>query len=325
MPRSGGHRHRRPRHRRRGREPRHQLRSPQRPRELRPPHRPHRARAVRTGSPSRSATTRRRPTFGISSAPRARRSPSAPSPRASTRRPARKRPRPRRPRSVVRRPRASVPASARVSVPAADAPASAVVPAAVAAARAVAASPAVRPVPAVRRKDAAIVRRKGRAVAPVPTSAATPALRARVNARAAAAAAAAMPPAKVAPSAGSTASRVPDPNRSQTVEFARHDAAPDRPGRRFRLSPRPGRILLTDDPAPSQPLAGISAREAWACVSNCTGIRVATGAGASESRNGNVIADSAEGYARREDCEHGITLVKGSADASIVDMTLKIA
>ncbi|CAA2145233.1 MULTISPECIES: DUF1508 domain-containing protein [Methylobacterium] len=41
--------------------------------------------------------------------------------------------------------------------------------------------------------------------------------------------------------------------------------------------------------------------------------------------NGNVIADSAEGYARREDCEHGITLVKGSAEASVVDMTLKIA
>jgi uncharacterized protein YegP (UPF0339 family) len=41
--------------------------------------------------------------------------------------------------------------------------------------------------------------------------------------------------------------------------------------------------------------------------------------------NGNVIADSAEGYARREDCEHGIALVKGSAEASVVDMTLKIA
>ncbi|GJE16628.1 YegP family protein [Methylobacterium marchantiae] len=41
--------------------------------------------------------------------------------------------------------------------------------------------------------------------------------------------------------------------------------------------------------------------------------------------NGNVIADSGEGYARREDCERGIALVKGSAEASIVDMTLKIA
>lgn len=41
--------------------------------------------------------------------------------------------------------------------------------------------------------------------------------------------------------------------------------------------------------------------------------------------NGNVIADSAEGYGRREDCEHGITLVKGSSEASVVDMTLKIA
>ena len=41
--------------------------------------------------------------------------------------------------------------------------------------------------------------------------------------------------------------------------------------------------------------------------------------------NGNVLADSAEGYARREDCEHGIALVKGSQAASIVDMTLKIA
>ncbi|NEU11937.1 DUF1508 domain-containing protein [Methylobacterium sp. BTF04] len=41
--------------------------------------------------------------------------------------------------------------------------------------------------------------------------------------------------------------------------------------------------------------------------------------------NGNVVADSAEGYARRADCEHGIALVKESAAASIVDMTTKIA
>lgn len=42
-------------------------------------------------------------------------------------------------------------------------------------------------------------------------------------------------------------------------------------------------------------------------------------------QNGNVIADSAEGYVRREDCEHGIALVRKSVDASLVDMTLKIA
>lgn len=41
--------------------------------------------------------------------------------------------------------------------------------------------------------------------------------------------------------------------------------------------------------------------------------------------NGNVIADSAEGYVRREDCEHGIALVRASTDATVVDMTLKIA
>lgn len=41
--------------------------------------------------------------------------------------------------------------------------------------------------------------------------------------------------------------------------------------------------------------------------------------------NGNVVADSAEGYARREDCEHGISTVKGSAQAPTVDMTVKIA
>ena len=41
--------------------------------------------------------------------------------------------------------------------------------------------------------------------------------------------------------------------------------------------------------------------------------------------NGNVIADSGGGYARREDCEHGIALVKGCAEARIVDMTTKIA
>ena len=41
--------------------------------------------------------------------------------------------------------------------------------------------------------------------------------------------------------------------------------------------------------------------------------------------NGEVVADSAEGYARREDCEHGIALVKGSGAASTVDMTTRIA
>ena len=42
-------------------------------------------------------------------------------------------------------------------------------------------------------------------------------------------------------------------------------------------------------------------------------------------QNGNVIADSGEGYARREDCEHGIALVKGAGNARVVDMTLKMA
>ncbi|MFE1602561.1 YegP family protein [Methylobacterium sp. ID0610] len=41
--------------------------------------------------------------------------------------------------------------------------------------------------------------------------------------------------------------------------------------------------------------------------------------------NGEVIADSAEGYARRQDCEHGIALVKGAGQAPVIDMTLKIA
>jgi uncharacterized protein YegP (UPF0339 family) len=42
-------------------------------------------------------------------------------------------------------------------------------------------------------------------------------------------------------------------------------------------------------------------------------------------QNGNVIADSAEGYERRGDCERGIELVKTSASATIVDMSAKIA
>ena len=41
--------------------------------------------------------------------------------------------------------------------------------------------------------------------------------------------------------------------------------------------------------------------------------------------NGNVIADCGEGYSRREDCEHGIALVKSAATAAIVDMSAKIA
>ena len=42
-------------------------------------------------------------------------------------------------------------------------------------------------------------------------------------------------------------------------------------------------------------------------------------------QNGNVIAESGEGYVRREDCEHAITLVQGCGQAMIVDMTTKIA
>lgn len=41
--------------------------------------------------------------------------------------------------------------------------------------------------------------------------------------------------------------------------------------------------------------------------------------------NGNVVADSAEGYGRREDCERGIAIVKTSAEAPVVDMSAKIA
>lgn len=43
------------------------------------------------------------------------------------------------------------------------------------------------------------------------------------------------------------------------------------------------------------------------------------------ARNGEVVAESGEGYVRREDCEHGIALVRQSAEAPIVDMTTQIA
>ncbi|WP_210485760.1 YegP family protein [Microvirga antarctica] len=42
-------------------------------------------------------------------------------------------------------------------------------------------------------------------------------------------------------------------------------------------------------------------------------------------QNGQVIAESGEGYVRRQDCEHGIDLVKQSTSAPLVDMTTKIA
>ena len=42
-------------------------------------------------------------------------------------------------------------------------------------------------------------------------------------------------------------------------------------------------------------------------------------------QNGNIIADSGESYVRREDCERGIALVRQSAEAPTVDMTMKIA
>jgi uncharacterized protein YegP (UPF0339 family) len=43
------------------------------------------------------------------------------------------------------------------------------------------------------------------------------------------------------------------------------------------------------------------------------------------SQNGNVIADSAESYRHREDCENGIRLVKETANAPVVDMSAKVA
>ena len=43
------------------------------------------------------------------------------------------------------------------------------------------------------------------------------------------------------------------------------------------------------------------------------------------ARNGEIVAESGEGYVRREDCEHGIGLVRQSAEARIVDMTTQIA
>lgn len=42
------------------------------------------------------------------------------------------------------------------------------------------------------------------------------------------------------------------------------------------------------------------------------------------SQNGNVIADSAESYVHRADCENGIRLVREmAADAPVIDMSLK--
>lgn len=41
--------------------------------------------------------------------------------------------------------------------------------------------------------------------------------------------------------------------------------------------------------------------------------------------NGNIVADSSEGYKRREDCERGIEIVKSSTAAPTVDMSTKIA
>ena len=43
------------------------------------------------------------------------------------------------------------------------------------------------------------------------------------------------------------------------------------------------------------------------------------------ARNGEIVAESGEGYVRREDCEHGIALVRQSAEARLVDMTAQIA
>ena len=36
--------------------------------------------------------------------------------------------------------------------------------------------------------------------------------------------------------------------------------------------------------------------------------------------NGEIIADSGEGYVEKSDCEHGISLVQKSGDADIVEL-----
>ena len=41
--------------------------------------------------------------------------------------------------------------------------------------------------------------------------------------------------------------------------------------------------------------------------------------------NGNIVADSAEAYVHRADCERGIELAKSCASAPVVDMSAKIA
>ena len=43
------------------------------------------------------------------------------------------------------------------------------------------------------------------------------------------------------------------------------------------------------------------------------------------TQNGNVVADSAEGYRHRADCERGIEIVRSASAATIVDMSAKIA
>jgi uncharacterized protein len=43
------------------------------------------------------------------------------------------------------------------------------------------------------------------------------------------------------------------------------------------------------------------------------------------TQNGNVVAESGEGYRNRADCENGIRLTQNSAQAPVVDMSAKIA
>lgn len=43
------------------------------------------------------------------------------------------------------------------------------------------------------------------------------------------------------------------------------------------------------------------------------------------AQNGNVVAESGEGYRHRADCENAIRLTQNSAQAPVVDMSTKIA
>ncbi len=296
LPGAGGDRHRRPRHRRRRRDPRRQLRPAERAGELRPPHRPHRA---RRGRGAGHLVLQRRGA-GLLARHRADHPPEGAGgrlPRGLRGSVASGGRRDRGRRGAAPAPPAAGPSGQRQAT---------VAPVAVAVRK-----PAAALAPAVSRVATSGPSRARTAAAASPTVATDRAVRSSRVRTVPRGRRSAPPrrPAGPAPGSPSRSTSGPPRRRGRTGDrLARPLAALLNLPKFIRAGHRSGPMLLGD---------GDAVRTLPGCR---RGVALAPAV-----QNGNVHRRFSRGYVRREDCEHAISLVKRSGDASTVDMTTKIA